>query len=1500
MPPTTAGSGACNAGTIQIGPHAGQSNDVSGNPIYLCFGDSIFINHDGNAQFMDPQPLTTPGVGYILYSCPPTATGPDTAAINDDPCVFRFGSPQNANPFVSSNPNSPAGDIWFRNLGALQNAFNAGGPIQMWFAPATLDDHGNNGWEVVNGNSCVNVNTAEAFSVVYLNAIEISGINTNVGIGCIGRFKVEGGLPQFDNTAKYTIDISLASNPTVKGLIHLPQTQFNHGANVIFSVPVPGLYNVTIEDGKSCGATAQINMAGCDDQNNVILNAPSVTAAPASQICVPITLKNFNDLLGLSFNVGWDENVVTFASFQNINPNLNFVAGVNGQINPTTSGLSFVYFSSGADVSIPDGETLFEICFDVVGALNDCSPITAPNFPAVMGATDAMGEEAALIFENGSVCIGNTTVLATVTASTTCNTPGNISITVTQGAAPFDITYTGPSNGSGSIGTLNGNFTANNLPAGVYTVTVVDNVGNSTSATATVTVNSLGITGLNFVQPTCQGLNDGTASVQINLNGSTVSNPGSEYSFQWNPSSLPNSGNVSGLASGQYSVTVTNSTLGCTATASSFMGQPQPIADLTIAVDNASCTGVANGGITYTATGGTPFVGGDYKFDWAFSTTSGGTKTPLPNLSQTANPATISNTLLPGFYYLTITDANGCKDEGEVEVTAAKTLSMAAGQIVNAKCFGSTDGSVSIAVSTVPNQLNQINFWDYVPKPATSTATPGATSISVTGLPAGTYTFTAIDTAGCTVVQPFTIGQPQAIAVSTSVVSQPTCTGVTDGAIVLNLPSGGVPPFSYKWSHSASTLPNQNNLPEGSYTVTVTDQNACTNTLTVALTLPPPPPVSGVDSTSVKCGSDGCLSVIVAGGPYNFAWKNLSNGSNAGTTQQICNLNGGAYAVAVSDANNCTFRDTVILEGVDGLVFIDTLLQQPSCFGLSDGQVSVSVAGGTPNYTFLWSGSQTSQLLTNQAAGIFSVTVTDQNSCTLSGTFALPNPPAIIAFFTNIKPASCDSECDGTATIVAELATTPPSKANFTFNWSDGLSFDDSTRTNICAGFVKVTIRDANNCFRIDSVFIDAPEPVVADTFYTIPARCDGDSNGEAFVNGAGGNGAPFDYAWSNGAATQMVTGLDSAQYIVTISDKDGCTGTQILVVQDPDPIVVLKDDLESEDIICNGTDSGKLAVTVSGGNQNQGALSFVWTNGVDTVGNTQKIDGLGVGSYSVTVTDPKGCTGVGGEFPLNDPPPVVGEFLPWDELNCFGEQTTLYIDTIYGGLGGPYQFSVDYGVTLDKDFPVSIGGGKHVITYFDRVGCGSEDSITVAEPEQILVNFNPKVVEIELGDSTDLRPLITGAAVDTFFWTPTKGLNDPKSLNPYATTYESQTYVLTIFDAKGCSGTGEVRVDVDPNRNVYIPNIFSPGSTTGLNERFNLYVGAGVKGVKSMVVFDRWGEKMYERLNFYPNNNDFSEGWDGSFKGKRMNPGVYVYLIEVEFLDGLVLLYRGDVTINR
>jgi hypothetical protein len=936
-------------------------------------------------------------------------------------------------------------------------------------------------------------------------------------------------------------------------------------------------------------------------------------------------------------------------------------------------------------------------------------------------------------------------------------------------------------------------------------------------------------------------------------------------------------------------VTVTQVSTGCSATASGTLGQPQAVDNAVITVTPASCSGVNDGTISYNAEGGNPFPGNLYDFDWTFS--PDGVQAPTPVGSFNTNPSDLV-ALAAGFYNVTITDMNGCTFTDQVEITNNVQINLDTVALFNVSCNGSSDGSISIEMDIFPVQPNPSFsfFWN---GPCTDSLTSTTTGSILTDLCPGNYAVFALDANGCSDTASFTINEPPGMQIDAVLLNNPTCTGINDGAITVQASGGNGMPFNYVWGDNVPG-PARTGLAEGSYCVFVTDANNCLDSLCFDLALPLPPTIVNFDSTSVTCGSDGCLTVN-APTATSFQWTTLS-GTPVGNTDQICMLDGDTYVVVVTDANNCMNTDTVTLATQDTMFFSDTTFTLPSCFNYPDGSIAVGVMGGNqPIQVYEWDalpGVNTS-ILAPVAAGTYTVTVTDLAGCTLVGSFELLNPAPIVSNIQILNPiATCSDSCDGAAIISAFYGGMGPGGI-FNYAWEDGST--DSSRVDLCPGYTSITITDVNSCFRIDSVFIGAPDPVTASSITAVDVTCFGGNDGQAFVEGTGGTPG-YTYLWETNETTQTIMNLTPTNYQVTITDSQGCTGVENIDVGEPDPITVTSDPAALMEIACFGDEDGELGALVDGGTP---LYSYQWSDGTNIIGNTPIVTDLTGGLYFVTVTDANGCTGET-QVIMPTPPPIVGSVLPWEELNCNGDQTTLNIDTIFGGAGGPFQYSLDFGVTLDPGFPITMSGGEHYVTYFDRDNCEFTDTIFVFEPEQIEVIFTSDVVEIELGDDLVLDPSVIGGAVDSLVWTPAEFLSNPDTLYPTATIYDSETFLLQVWDANGCMGEGSVFVRVDPNRNVYVPNVFKAGNTSGLNDHFNVFVGKGVELVNYMQVYDRWGELMYERTNFYPNNDILSEGWDGRYRGSFVDPGVYIYIIEVKFLDGRELLYRGDVTIVR
>lgn len=1542
----------CNnfAGTFTLGASGvnTQSNDLTLDTIWLCLGDSIFINHNGDTNLSgDPNATTAPGVSYAFYTCTPTVTGPTLQHITGgslpllpgDNCLLD--NPPAANGvYVAGGDGS--GDTWFFNSGYLQNTFNSQAPMLVHFAPITLDEAATNGFEpATNGSApgpCVNVNTAAQFEVVYLNPIDTTGFQAPfAGNSCLGRFKLEGGYPEFasinmiDQNALYTVDIYLKSDPTVKAIINNPASQLKSNVSLVFSVPQAGIYVIKVEDGKSCGFVREVSMGSCTNADNVVFILPDEVAAPGETVCLPITTSNFTGIQGFSTSLQWDPTILQLQPgtfIQNVNGDLiDFDPSTNTETALAAEGFLGIAHIGAVAGNLSANEVLMEVCFVVIGQEDSiCTPVSFTNHPSSVSVSNSVG--ALLAFEgiSGEICVLYDTLVVNIdTIPSPCNTPTvSYTFTMTGEEAPYQITW--QLQPSGAIANADGipaatPFQISNLVPGTYQIIVTPingtDIANADTIMLVVTLpESIGASLDLDALPSCNGEDDGEVSVLVYQGTDPVSNL-TGYNFSWVASgggviSMPGSAIQTDVPAGSYSVVVTQPGTGCTAIASGTLPNPAVLDNGTVTITPATCTGVANGAITYEAEGGIPFTGSLYTFQVYYL---GDCNNPNPTPTQIdntqGNPYVNSN-LLPGCYRVDITDANGCTFSDQFEITALRTLTLAQTTTTQPSCFGGTNGVLTATLTSTPAApTGNTVFFSWIPINGASSGlvtNPTPTSSTNSGISAGSFLVSALDSDGCIDTLTLTLGQPTELALTTISAVDPTCVNTTGGAVAVIAQGGTGNPatFTYNWSNM-QTGPSISSLGEGTYTVTATDGNGCTDTISNTIALPLPPVISDVTVIPVRCGNDGTLTAV-APTAVAFNWTSPTGNIIATpNTAAINNLAGGTYVVVVTDANFCTSSDTTLLANIAPLSFSDTTLTNPSCFGYSNGGIALGIAGGTPVYNYTWSVPQAPNspvvppLL---PSGVYSVTVKDAQDCTLTGQFTLVDPAAITVITTNTAPVSCFSTCDGTATLLVNNGL----NSNFAFSWEDGGS-TDSVRVDLCAGITSVTITEvsAAQCFTIHDVTITSPTPVTVDSTNTdiTNVTCFGDEDGAATIIPAGGNGAPYTYAWQQGGSNATVTDLEAGSYTVTITDSNSCTGVYTAVVTEPSPIQISIDNVNSLPISCYGEDDGTLAVTAIGGNiapPGTTQYTYLWSDGTNSIGSTNPLPMLASGDYAVTVSDYRGCTG-NTTITLFDPPAVQGTYDLGAPLKCAGDETTITVSNISGGSGEPYTYTIDFGVPLPPTFTSSINGGDHNITFLDKKGCEFTQAFNVPSPDPIVITFLSvsSPYEIELGDSIVLATDVSGALAGySFEWTPADFFVNPTAQSPTLYTFQSGQVMMTVVDSNGCTGKATLDIVVDADRNVYIPNAFSPDNRQGENDYFSPGVGIDVETCNYMRVYNRWGELLYERENFLPNNLELTSGWDGRFNGKLVEPGVYIYVIEVVFKDKKVLLYRGDVTVVR
>jgi gliding motility-associated-like protein len=252
----------------------------------------------------------------------------------------------------------------------------------------------------------------------------------------------------------------------------------------------------------------------------------------------------------------------------------------------------------------------------------------------------------------------------------------------------------------------------------------------------------------------------------------------------------------------------------------------------------------------------------------------------------------------------------------------------------------------------------------------------------------------------------------------------------------------------------------------------------------------------------------------------------------------------------------------------------------------------------------------------------------------------------------------------------------------------------------------------------------------------------------------------------------------------------------------------------------------------------------------------------------------------------------------------CFGaNEGVLVIESVLGGTP-PYLYSLNGGSFGTDNIFSGLAPGNYQITVQDVFGCEYSDSYPIDAPTELQVGLSAVGLganAIPLGDQVDLVVSLNIPASDvaSVTWTPEPimaGCGDP-CLTLTVTPDETTFYTVTVVDSNGCAASADIVVPVDKSRPVYVPNAFSPNGD-GINDLLVIFGGKSVATIKSFLVFSRWGEIVFE--GYQLPHSDFNFGWDGTYRGKILDPGVYTWFAEVEFSDGETIMYEGDVTLIR
>ncbi len=1497
------------AGTLIPGPATAQSNDLTLDTLFLCWNDEILIDHNGDQRLDgDPDPSTAPGVGYAWYECLPSVDGPTLGAVAADPCLIdNPGAPAGAPPFFVSTGGRRDGDILFFNQGAVQAAFNGGMPYLVWFAPITFDDlsmsGGTNFPTYENGGSCVSVSTDAAFAVVYLNELQISNLQIN---NCTGSFLVEGGMPGWSSNSRYTFDIVNTANPTVRGTVTNPSV--GSGGRARFSVPEAGNYTISVTDSKSCEVnTMTANLTSCTPADRVKLAIDTILGAPGATVCVPVTVTGFQDIVSFQFGLDYDEVLLRFDGFQNV--------GISpfspSDYNDNGDEVIVAAASFATPYSIPDGGILFEVCFEILGLEGEFGDVvvSAP----ISGIEFVSASQGILDYD---LCTGGV-VITTNTLALLANQQGfgcggeNENFFVARvfgGTAPYNVTWQRQGGGmlQGPTTLLRENqafASPANLAPGTYDITAVDALGNTDVVTLTIVDGAtLGVNVDRISDLRCFGDDNGALFAIPTLNFTNVNNPGSNYTFSWSTGAMTQG--INNLTVGTYTVTVTDSR-GCVATTNTTITAP-PALNVNVSVTDATCTGLDDGEIIVTTTGGTPASG---NYDYTFVGPDG-----VP-ANVTTNNLTINSE--SGVYQITVVDDNGCREQTTATVGSSRAIGLSE-SITPISCAGANDGRIVVVASATMGAANPPFMFTWFGAPGANSTN---TQSTLPNLGPGTYRVIAEDADGCVVRDTFMLTQPAPLQLSVVASGDESCNPGGDGFIDLAATGGTTIAQGYTYELRdennviVSTTSGTTGLSEGSYQAFVIDDNGCVDSLAApqVIMAPDRPEVQSLDDAQVDCNgaTNGILTVAATPGAAPVDRIVWSNG-DMGTT--IDNLAAGEYIVEIFDTDGCVTRDTALVTEPDVLAIANADLTSPPCFEGGDGAIEVTVTGGTGPYTFTWSDGTTgvgANRISGPSitAGSYVVTVVDANNCPqLQETFTLDDPAGINPTESNIVAASCAAGTnDGGLTVSAELPGDPTATFNFTWSSGETGSGVSSTATMLSGGRITVSIQEASGACPPQefSYEIPSPEPLVLDVGVVEDVRCFGESNGRIVIDDVVGGTPGYTYTWSYGGQTfngNELNDIPAGDVRLEIRDANNCQLLETFTIDEPELLEVELDDVATLSPTCAGLTDGLLAVMAMGGNDSQ-PYTYRWND--DPNRNSAIARDVVAGTYTITVTDFKGCMS-DLVYTLTEPPAIDFELSPFEDIVCFGDLTTLTVLNASGGQGvsnDDFQVSINGSSFQPIGTEFQVPGGVAVpIQVIDPAECVVNDEVIIPAPPAISVRL-PETVEVELGDSIRLRPDIFpgGAPIlfDSIRWTPDTAISFRNGVlaDPYVSPLDETVYTITVFDEDGCSQSASVLVLVDRNRNVYIPNAFSPNNDSN-NDLFQIFTGPGVRAISYLRVFDRWGETVFSQDDLALNEFGQQTSWDGTFRGRRVPTGVYVYITEISFLDGKTIVYKGDVTV--
>ncbi len=930
------------------------------------------------------------------------------------------------------------------------------------------------------------------------------------------------------------------------------------------------------------------------------------------------------------------------------------------------------------------------------------------------------------------------------------------------------------------------------------------------------------------------------------------------YEYHWSTTDITLIDTLYNLSSGNYSVTVYDEN-DCSAVSNFSIDEAIQLTS-TLDVSDNSCFGVSDGTATAQAFGGT----GMYSFVWS-----------------NGDMGDSASNLAPGKHYVTITDTNNCIHIDSIEFNGPDQISYIE-TVEDLTCFESGNGSIDFEASGGTGNLS----YDW----SSPDLVFNSTSNNIQDLESGEYCVTVTDEMMCTVEQCFLISQPDSIDVQIVVVPV-SCAGEENGAIDITT-SGGTPSFDVQWENEVSFNDEDlMSLEAGTYNATITDAMNCQKSISVEVpeggNIEITSQISNVDCLGAQSGSIN-LTVITGVMPFTFNWTGPNGFSSA--LEDLENVGAGMYQLQLTDDTNCMATYFFEIEEPNqGLsVQVDNALICPEA---TDGMLNAEVSGANGMVNYVWSNNETSQEIANLGVGTYTVTVSDENNCSNTAQGMITASPEM-ALFVSTTDVTCFGAIDGSATVDSILFDgVSGNLVDFQIMWNTTPIQNSSSAISLAGdqSYI-ITAEDVNGCTASASINILQPAEIDIDLVQSQNPLCAGDDNGFIEVIATGGNGQ-LSYLWDGNAGSQntpIASNLLAGNYFVSVEDDQGCTAVQDYTITDP---VGISFNEAITDATCNGANDGALEINPLGGSND---FNVLWSTG----SMEERLENLTAGIYTVTLTDVSGCEVID-SFEVGQPDSDISLEIMTEDVSCFGGFDGM-IEVIASGGNGIYQYSIDGEEYSSSPVLIGLTAGTYTVYVQDFEGCTTIlEGIEIEKPEEIIIEIGT-LKYVDYGESIQMFPTIINGQGEVSFQWSSLNIDQFNCDNCAFPTVDSITTNITVdlmvVDENGCEDEIKINIIAVLKEFVDVPTGFTPNGD-GNNDLLHVFGKEDLR-ITHFRIFDRWGEMVYEDNDFL--TNDLSRGWDGQFKGLSAQPGVYVWTVEAENVDGTVNFYNGETTLIK